>query len=40
MAYTAESYHQQRVYVRDLSQKPEFGYEGWQRPYPRRMEDR
>jgi len=29
----------ERVYTRDLSQSPVFGYEGWQRPYPRRRED-
>ena len=40
MASTLESYHERRVYVRDLSQTPEFGYEGWQRPYPRRVDER
>ncbi|MCD6520864.1 MAG: sulfatase-like hydrolase/transferase [Anaerolineae bacterium] len=29
------SYHDRLVYARDLSQEPSFGYEGWQRPYPR-----
>jgi arylsulfatase len=32
--------HDRRVYVRDLSQYSWFGREGWQRPYPRRMDDR
>ena len=32
--------HDRRVYVRDLSQRTWFGREGWQRPYPRRMDDR
>ena len=30
-----ESHHPERVYVRDLSQDPTFGREGWRRPYPR-----
>lgn len=34
------SYHERRVYVRDLSQDPSFGREGWQRPYPRPLQDR
>lgn len=29
----------ERVYVNDLSQSPVFGFEGWQRPYPRRHDD-
>jgi len=26
-----------RVYISSLSQKPEFGREGWQRQYPRKL---
>jgi arylsulfatase len=40
MASMREANHERRVYVRDLSQKTWFGREGWQRPYPRRIEDR
>jgi hypothetical protein len=35
-----EANHERRVYVRDLSQMTWFGREGWQRPYPRRIDDR
>jgi arylsulfatase A-like enzyme len=38
MAGTVESHFPERVYVRDLSQDVAFGREGWQRPYPRRLE--
>jgi hypothetical protein len=40
MASMREAHHDRRVYVRDLSQKTWFGREGWQRPYPRRIDDR
>jgi len=40
MAGLREANHERRVYVRDLSQQTWFGREGWQRPYPRRMDDR
>jgi choline-sulfatase len=40
MASMREANHERRVYVRDLSQKTWFGREGWQRPYPRRIDDR
>jgi arylsulfatase len=30
----------QRVYSRDFAQNPEFGYEGWPRPYPQRIDAR
>jgi arylsulfatase len=40
MASMREANHDRRVYVRDLSQKTWFGREGWQRPYPRRIDDR
>jgi arylsulfatase A-like enzyme len=39
MAGMVESHAAQRVYVRDLSQDAAFGREGWQRPYPRRLDD-
>ena len=35
MRAVIESHHPERVYVRDLSQDPTFGREGWRRPYPR-----
>jgi len=35
-----EAFFDRRVYVRDLSQKPWFGREGWVRPYPRKVQDR
>ena len=31
--------HDRRVYTRDLSGDADFGKEGWQRPYPRRLEE-
>jgi arylsulfatase A-like enzyme len=40
MDLVAESYWDRRVYVRDLSQSEAFGREGWQRTYPRRVQDR
>jgi arylsulfatase A-like enzyme len=40
MASMREAHHERRVYVRDLSQTTWFGREGWQRPYPRRVDDR
>ena len=40
MASLHEANHERRVYVRDLSQETWFGREGWQRPYPRRVDDR
>jgi hypothetical protein len=40
MACMREANHDRRVYVRDLSQTTAFGREGWQRPYPRRIDDR
>jgi hypothetical protein len=40
MASMREAHHERRVYVRDLSQETWFGREGWQRPYPRRVDDR
>ena len=40
MASMREANHERRVYVRDLSQTTWFGREGWQRPYPRRVDDR
>jgi hypothetical protein len=40
MASMREANHERRVYVRDLSQQTWFGREGWQRPYPRRVDDR
>lgn len=39
MGAMVESHFAQRVYVTDLSQDPAFGREGWQRPYPRRVDD-
>ena len=39
MAFTSESHFDHRVYMRDLSQKPAFGREGWQRPFPRSVHD-
>jgi arylsulfatase A-like enzyme len=39
MAYTAEAHFDHRVYVSDLSQYPWFGREGWQRPFPRTVDD-
>jgi len=35
-----ESHFAQRVYVQDLSQTTAFGREGWQRPYPGRIDER
>jgi arylsulfatase len=35
-----EAHFDRRVYIRDLSQDPWFGREGWQRTYPRRVQDR
>jgi arylsulfatase A-like enzyme len=35
-----EAMHERRVYVRDLSGELWFGREGWQRPYPRALDDR
>ena len=35
-----EAFFDRRVYVRDLSQDPWFGREGWVRPYPRKAQDR
>jgi hypothetical protein len=40
MSCMREANHDRRVYVRDLSQTTAFGREGWQRPYPRRIDDR
>jgi arylsulfatase A-like enzyme len=40
MASMRAAHHERRVYVRDLSQTTWFGREGWQRPYPRRVDDR
>ncbi len=40
MASISESHFERRVYARDLSQDPGFGREGWQRPYPRKRQDR
>ena len=37
MQAVRESQEDRRVYVSTLSQKPEFGREGWQRPYPRKI---
>jgi arylsulfatase A-like enzyme len=39
MAYTGEAHFDHRVYVSDLSQYPWFGREGWQRPFPRTVDD-
>ena len=39
MHFTAEAHFDHRVYVSDLSQSPAFGREGWQRPFPRRIDD-
>jgi len=39
MASTSESHFDHRVYMHDLSQKPAFGREGWQRPFPRSVHD-
>ena len=39
MAFTSESHFDHRVYMRDLSQRPAFGREGWQRPFPRSVHD-
>ena len=39
MAYTREAHFDHRVYVRDLSQYSWFGREGWQRPFPRTIDD-
>ncbi|HHX42639.1 MAG TPA: sulfatase-like hydrolase/transferase [Chloroflexi bacterium] len=35
-----EAFFDRRVYIRDLSQDPWFGREGWVRPFPRRVQDR
>lgn len=35
-----EAFFDRRVYIRDLSQDPWFGREGWVRPYPRKVQDR
>jgi arylsulfatase A-like enzyme len=40
MRSTSESHSERRVYARDLSQNPGFGREGWQRPYPRNLQER
>ncbi len=40
MHMMAEANYDRRVYVQDLSQYDWFGREGWQRPYPRRFQDR
>jgi arylsulfatase A-like enzyme len=40
MASISESHFERRVYAGDLSQDPGFGREGWQRPYPRELQDR
>ena len=40
MALQVESHYAARVYVRDLSQTPAFGHEGWQRRYPRPVGER
>ena len=40
MENMTESMHAERVYVSDLSQRPDFGREGWRRPYPRHIADR
>jgi arylsulfatase A-like enzyme len=39
MTYTREAHFDHRVYVRDLSQYTWFGREGWQRPFPRTIDD-
>jgi arylsulfatase len=39
MAHTAEGHFDHRVYMHDLSQYAWFGGEGWQRPFPRRVDD-
>ncbi len=39
MGAMVQSHYAQRVYVRDLSQQPDFGREGWQRTYPRAFGD-
>jgi arylsulfatase len=39
MDYTAEAHFDHRIYISDLSQEPEFGREGWRRPFPRRAGD-
>ena len=39
MAYTSEAHFDHRVYMHDLSQRPDFGGEGWQRPFPRDVHD-
>jgi arylsulfatase len=40
MRSIGEANHDRRVYAKDLSQQTWFGREGWQRPYPRRIDDR
>jgi arylsulfatase len=40
MQSMTEAHHSLRVYGRDLSQSVSFGREGWQRTYPRRVDDR
>ena len=40
MDLMVEAHFPERVYVRDLSQDPAFGREGWQRRYPRPFQDR
>ncbi len=40
LKYIQEAFFERRVYVSGLSQEAFFGYEGWQRPYPRHILDR
>lgn len=39
MQFTNEAHFDHRVYISDLSQTPAFGREGWQRPFPRKVDD-
>ncbi len=39
MDYTVEAHFDHRVYISDLSQQPDFGREGWQRTFPRLIDD-
>jgi arylsulfatase len=39
MDYTAAAHFDHRVYISDLSQQSTFGREGWQRPFPRHIDD-
>jgi len=39
MTFTTEAHFDHRVYVSDLSQYSWFGREGWQRPFPRKVDD-